>query len=130
MVAVVVCIDHVRDWLVGDLVHRCPDVPAHLVRAARVDEDHAFVAYDDRRIDHVALVGTVRVLDGTQKDVHPVVDLERARFRKRLPVRCRAEGHQGDQSAQPSHGCLGLTSKLGRRPAVAKRTRGDLEWAL
>src|SRR5688500_2969426 len=48
VIAVVVCIDDVRHWLVGDLAHGRSDVPAHLGRASGVDKDDALVAYDDR----------------------------------------------------------------------------------
>ena len=53
VIAVVVRIHHVRDGLIRDSAHRRRNVPAHFVRASRVDKDHSFVAHDDRRIDHV-----------------------------------------------------------------------------
>jgi len=88
----VVRIHHVRDWLVRDSAHGRRDVPAHLVRAPGVDKNHPLVAYDDGRVDHVALIEPVRVLDGSEKNIDPVVDLDCPRFWKRLPIRCRAEG--------------------------------------
>ena len=92
VIAVVVRIHHVRDGLVRDLAHRRRDVPAHLVRAPGVDKDHPLVAHHDRRVDHVALVKPVCVLDGSEKNVDPLVDLDCPRFRQRLPMRCHAEG--------------------------------------
>ena len=87
MISVVVRIHHVRDWLVRDLTHRRRDVPAHLVRAPGVNKDHSLVAHDNGRVDHVALVEPVRVLDGPEKNVDPLVDLDCPGLRKRLPIR-------------------------------------------
>jgi len=84
VIAVVVRIHNVRDWLVRDLAHRCRDMPAHLVRASGVDKDHPLVAHDDCRVDHVALVDSVRMLDRSEKDVDPLVDPDCPRFRQRL----------------------------------------------
>ena len=107
----VVRVHHMRNWLIRDLAHRCRDVPADLVRASGVDKNHAFVAHDDCRIDHVTLVQLVRVLDGSDKNVDPVVDLDCPGIRKRLRMRRCAEGEEGDQSAEASHEIAELTEQ-------------------
>ena len=123
VIAVVMRIHHVRDWLVRDLAHRRRDVPAHLVRAPGVDKDHALVAHDDCRVDHVALVEPVRVLDGSEKNVDPVVDPDCPRFRKRLPIRCRAEGQACEQRAESS-GARGLAEAAPRAVSCRCATQG------
>ena len=128
VIAVVVRIHHVRDWLVRDSAHRCRDVPAHLVRAPGVDKDHPFVANDDRRVDHVALVEPVRVLDRPEKNVDPVVDLDCPRFGQRLPMRCRAEGEEGDQRADLSHVRIGLPIQADRPVERKVRWHEGPEW--
>ena len=114
----VVRVHHMRDWLIRDSAHRCRDVPADLVRASGVDKNHAFVAHDDRRIDHVTLVQLVRVLDGSEKNVDPVADLDCPGIRKRLRMRCCAEGEEGDQSAKPSHEAVDFSSHRHRSSSL------------
>jgi hypothetical protein len=75
VITVVVCIHHMGDRLVGDFADVRGHVSTHFVRTTGIDKDHSLVTDDDGRIDHVTMVEAIRVLDGTQKDVHAFVDL-------------------------------------------------------
>ena len=97
VVAVMVRVDDMRDRLVRESLHCRRDMPADRARAARVDQHRALVAHDDGRIDHVALVRGIGVLDRPEEDVHPIVDADDARRRKWLALRRGGDGGEGGQ---------------------------------
>ena len=87
VIAVVMCIHHVCDGLLRDLSDRRRNASSYHVRATRVDKDYSLIAHDDSRVDHVPLVEFVRVLNSTEKNVDPIIELSYSRFGQRLTIR-------------------------------------------